>query len=328
MRNKKIKKALVSGITGQDGSYLTEFLSKEYEIYGLERRIALEDQTDRHRKELNAVIIPCDITNYASVFAAVQKIMPDEIYHLASQSDVGYSFKDPFQTLDTNINGTLNILEAMRTLIPKSKLYFAGSSEMFGKVEEEPQNENTRFNPRSPYGVSKCAGFYLSQNYREAYNLFICNGILFNHESPRRGKEFVTRKITDGIKKIKEGKEKELRLGNLDTKRDWGFAGDYVEAMWLMLQQDKPDDYVIATNETHTIREFVNEAFKIAGLDPDKYVKIDKEFFRPSDVVLLKGDYSKAKKKLGWEPKIKFKGLVRMMMEEEKFAATWRESQQ
>ena len=310
-------KALISGISGQDGSYLSELLiSKGYEVYGLERRIALEDQNSRRKN--NAEIIPCDITNFSSVYNAVQKVMPDEIYHLASQSDVGYSFKDPFQTLDTNIMGTLNILEAFRQLIPKSKMYFAGSSEMFGKVTEEPQNENTKFHPRSPYGVSKVAGFQLCQNYREAYGLFISNGILFNHESPRRGKEFVTRKITDGIKKIKEGKADKLYLGNLETKRDWGFAGDYVEVMWLMLQQNEPDDYVIATNETHTIREFIDEAFGIAGLEPDKYVEINPEFFRPSDVILLRGDYSKAKEKLGWEPKIKFKGLVKMMMENEK----------
>ena len=311
------KVSLISGISGQDGSYLSEFLAKKgYEVFGLERRIALEDQSNR--RKVVGTIIPCDITNYSSVFNAVQKIMPDEIYHLAAQSDVAYSFKDPFQTLDINILGTLNLLEAMRLQTPNSKFYFAGSSEMFGKAEQEPQNELTPFHPRSPYGVSKCAGYHLCQNYREAYNLFICNGILFNHESPRRGKEFVTRKITSTIKQIKEGKETKLRLGNLDAKRDWGFSGDYVEAMWLMLQQENPDDYVIATNETHTVREFVDEAFRIAKLDINDYLETDPEMFRPSDVVLLRGDYSKAKRKLGWEPKVRFKELVRMMVEHDR----------
>ena len=312
-----MKKALITGITGQDGSYISELLlSKGYEVYGLERRKALEDQSVKRPN--SAIIIPCDITNYSSVYSAFQKIMPDEIYHLAAQSDVAPSFKDPFQTLDTNIMGTLNVLEAMKNLVPKSKMYFAGSSEMFGKAEEVPQTEKTRFHPRSPYGVSKCAGFYLCQNYREAYDLFICNGILFNHESPRRGIEFVTRKITHSIKLIKEGKLDKIRLGNLDAKRDWGFAGDYVEAMWLMLQQDKPDDYVVATNETHSIHEFIDEAFKVAQLDKNNYIELDPNMLRPSDVVLLQGDYSKAKNVLGWEPKVKFKELVKMMVEEER----------
>jgi len=311
-----MKKALITGITGQDGSYLAELLlEKGYEVYGLERRKALEDQSVKRKND--AKIIPCDITNYASVFDAIQKVKPDEIYHLAAQSDVAHSFKDPFQTFDTNINGTLNILESFRQLIPSSKMYFAGSSEMFGKAQEGPQTEKTPFYPRSPYGVSKVAGFDLCRNYREAYNLFICSGILFNHESPRRGKEFVTRKITDGIKQIKEKKFDKIKLGNLDAKRDWGFAGDFVEAMWLMLQQDKPEDFVIATNETHTIGEFIDEAFKIANLNPDEHIEIDKQFFRPSDVVLLRGDYSKAKKILNWEPKIKFKELVKLMVDED-----------
>ena len=311
-----MKKALITGITGQDGSYLAELLlEKGYEVYGLERRKALEDQSVKRKND--AKIIPCDITNYASVFDAIQKVKPDEIYHLAAQSDVAHSFKDPFQTFDTNINGTLNILESFRQLIPSSKMYFAGSSEMFGKAQEEPQTEKTPFYPRSPYGVSKVAGFDLCRNYREAYNLFICSGILFNHESPRRGKEFVTRKITDGIKQIKEKKFDKIKLGNLDAKRDWGFAGDFVEAMWLMLQQDKPEDFVIATNETHTIGEFIDEAFKIANLNPDEHIEVDKQFFRPSDVVLLRGDYSKAKKILNWEPKIKFKELVKLMVDED-----------
>jgi GDPmannose 4,6-dehydratase len=325
-------KALITGITGQDGSYLSELLeSKGYEVFGLERRVAMEDQKFRHRKGITGTIIPCDITNYASVYNAMQKVMPDEIYHLAAQSDVGYSFKDPFQTFDTNINGTLNMLESMRSLVPKSKFYFAGSSEMFGDVLETPQTEKTPFNPRSPYGVTKCAGFQLCKNYRVAYDMFICSGILFNHESPRRGKEFVTRKITSTIRQIMDGKTDKLRLGNIETKRDWGFSGDYVQAMWLMLQHDKPDDYVVATNETHTIREFVDEAFHVANgilekegklgdcrdFSANDFLEHDENMIRPSEVNLLKGDYSKIKNTLGWEPKIKFKDLVRLMMESE-----------
>lgn len=314
MKDKTKKKiALITGITGQDGSYLSELLlEKGYEVYGLERRKALEDQTVKRPNK--AIVIPCDITNYSSVYSSFAKIMPDEIYHLAAQSDVAPSFKDPFQTLDTNVMGTINVLEAMRNLVPKSRMYFAGSSEMFGKAEEVPQTEKTRFHPRSPYGVSKCAGFYLCQNYREAYNLFICNGILFNHESERRGIEFVTRKITYSIKLIKEGKLDKIRLGNLDAKRDWGYAKDYVKAMWLMLQGDKPDDYVVATNETHSIREFIDEAFKVAKLDKKNHIELDKDMLRPSDVVLLQGDYSKAKRDLGWEPSVKFKELVKIMV--------------
>lgn len=314
MKDKTKKKiALITGITGQDGSYLSELLlEKGYEVYGLERRKALEDQTVKRPNK--AIVIPCDITNYSSVYSAFSKIMPDEIYHLAAQSDVAPSFKDPFQTLDTNVMGTINVLEAMRNLVPKSRMYFAGSSEMFGKAEEVPQTEKTRFHPRSPYGVSKCAGFYLCQNYREAYNLFICNGILFNHESERRGIEFVTRKITYSIKLIKEGKLDKIRLGNLDAKRDWGYAKDYVKAMWLMLQGNKPDDYVVATNETHSIREFIDEAFKVAKLDKKNHIELDKDMLRPSDVVLLQGDYSKAKRDLGWEPSVKFKELVKIMV--------------
>jgi GDPmannose 4,6-dehydratase len=308
------KKALITGITGQDGSYLSEFLlEKGYEVYGLERRKALEDQNVKRKND--AIIVPCDLTNYSSVFGAIQKVAPDELYHLAAQSDVYYSFKEPFETLSVNINGTLNVLQALKQLIPKSKMYFAGSSEMFGEVTEEPQNERTRFSPRSPYGISKLAGFHLCKNYRDAYGLHISNGILFNHESPRRGKEFVTRKITNGIRQIKEGKLDKIRLGNLDSKRDWGFAGDYVEAMWLMLQQDNPSEYVIATNETHTIREFIDEAFKISKLNPEDHIEIDPKLFRPSDVVLLRGDYSKARKELGWEPKVKFRGLVKIMVD-------------
>jgi len=309
-------KALISGITGQDGFYLAKFLrNKGYIVYGLERRKALEDQSVKRPND--AIIIECDITNYSSVFNAMNKVKPDEVYHLAAQSDVAHSFKDPFQTLDTNINGTLNMLEAFRQVVPNSKFYFAGSSEMFGEVYESPQNEETPFNPRSPYGISKCAGFYMCKNYRIAYNLFICSGILFNHESPKRGKEFVTRKITDGIKKIKNKQLQKISLGNIESKRDWGFAGDYVEAMWLMLQHKEPDDYVIATNQTYSIRDFLKEAFRYIKKDYEDHIEIDQKYFRPSDVVLLQGDYSKAKEKLGWEPKTKFPDLIKMMMENE-----------
>lgn len=326
-------KALITGITGQDGSYLSEFLEKKgYEVYGLERRVAMEDQNLRHREGIKGKIIPCEISNYGSVFSAIEQVKPDEIYHLAAQSDVGYSFKDPFQTFQTNIDGTLNVLESMRKIVPKARMYFAASSEMFGEVLETPQTEKTPFNPRSPYGISKVAGFYLCKNYREAYNMHISCGICFNHESPRRGKEFVTRKITSGIKKILDGKERKIKMGNLDAKRDWGFAGDYVEAMWLMLQQDKPDDYVIATGETHSIKEFIQEAFHVANQKLYKenrigdelpliwqdYIEVDPNFIRPSDVNLLIGDASKAKRVLNWEPKTKFKDLIKLMMEEEK----------
>ncbi len=315
----KKKKALITGVTGQDGSYLAEFLlKKDYKVYGLERRIALQDQEIRHNriKGLDIEFLPGDITHYGSVDNAVEKSRPDEVYHLAAQTFVKLSFDDEFQTIDTNVMGTTNILHAVRRITPNAKFYFAGSSEQYGNPEEIPSNERTRFNPRSPYAVSKLAGFCLTRNYREAYNMFACSGILFNHESPRRGKEFVTRKITKGVWDIVNGKSDKLLLGNLDAKRDWGFAGDYVEAMWLMLQQDKPDDYVIATGETHTVRDWLIEAFNYTGIeDWVKYVGQNKAFMRPSDVEILQGDASKAKRVLGWEPKVKFKELVKMMME-------------
>jgi GDPmannose 4,6-dehydratase len=314
------KKALITGITGQDGSYLAEFLlSKGYEVHGIVRRVALEDpehQLWRIKHILNKVVIHSgSLESYASLFKIVHKIKPDECYHLAAQSFVSYSFEDEFSTINSNINGTHYILSAIKESAPKCKFYFAGSSEMFGKVRETPQTESTPFHPRSPYGISKIAGFDLTRNYREAYKLFACSGILFNHESPRRGFEFVTRKITNAVAKIKFGLAKELRLGNLEAKRDWGFSEDYVNAMWLMLQQNKPDDYVIATGETHTIREFADLAFKYAGLNYKKYVVIDKNFYRPTEVNILVGDYSKAKKKLGWKPKVRFKELVKMMVD-------------
>jgi GDPmannose 4,6-dehydratase len=257
------------------------------------------------------------LESYASVFNVVEKVRPDECYHLAAQSFVHYSFEDAFSTINTNINGTLYILSAIHEKAPDCRFYFAGSSEMFGKVRETPQTENTPFHPRSPYGISKVAGFDLTRNYRESYNLFGCNGILFNHESPRRGFEFVTRKITSTVARIKNGSEKELRLGNLDAKRDWGFAGDYVKAMWLMLQQDEPDDYVISTNETHSVKEFCQLAFDHAGLNWKDHVIVDERYYRPAEVQLLQGDYSKSRKILKWEPTVKFEELVRMMVDED-----------
>jgi GDPmannose 4,6-dehydratase len=315
-----MKKALITGITGQDGSYLAELLlSKGYQVHGILRRVALEDPEHRLwriRHILKRIVVHSgSLESFASLFNVVHKIKPDECYHLAAQSFVSYSFEDEFSTVNSNINGTHYILSAVKELAPKCKFYFAASSEMFGKVKETPQNENTPFHPRSPYGISKVAGFDLTRNYREAYGLFASSGILFNHESPRRGFEFVTRKITNAVARIKFGLDKELRLGNLEAKRDWGFAGDYVEAMWLMLQQNKPDDYVIATGETHTIREFVKLAFNYIGLNYKKYVVIDKNFYRPAEVNILMGDYAKAKKELGWKPKVRFEELVKMMID-------------
>lgn len=315
-----MKKALITGIDGQDGSYLAEFLlEKGYEVHGVIRRVALEDpehQLWRIKHILDKIKVHAgSLESYPSLFAIVERVKPDECYHLAAQSFVSYSFEDEFSTINTNINGTHYVLSAIKERAPKCKFYFAASSEMFGHAKEVPQNENTPFHPRSPYGISKVAGFDLTRNYREAYNIFACNGILFNHESPRRGFEFVTRKITNAVAEIKYGLTKELRLGNLEAKRDWGFAGDYIKAMWLMLQQDKPDDYVIATGETHSVGEFVELAFKHAGLDCKKCVVIDKNFYRPAEVNILQGDYGKAQKILGWKPAVKFTELVKMMVE-------------
>jgi len=315
-----MKKALITGIDGQDGSYLSEFLLKKgYQVHGMVRRVALEDQEHhlwRIRHILNKIILhPASLESYPSIFKLVEKVNPDECYHLAAQSFVSYSFEDEFSTINTNINGTHFVLSAVKEQAPKCKFYFAASSEMFGLVRETPQTEKTPFHPRSPYGISKVAAFDLTRNYREAYGLFACNGILFNHESPRRGFEFVTRKITNKVAEIKLGLDKELRLGNLDAKRDWGFAGDYVKAMWLMLQENKPDDYVIATGETHSVKEFAELAFAYVGLNWKKYTVIDKTYYRPAEVHLLKGDYSKARKKLGWKPAVNFEMLVKMMVD-------------
>jgi GDPmannose 4,6-dehydratase len=314
------KTALITGITGQDGSYLAEFLlDRGYEVHGLVRRVAFEDPQHRlwrirHIAD-RVTLHPGSLESYASLFALVEKLKPDECYHLAAQSFVGYSFEDAFSTLDTNIDGTLYLLSAVKERSPNTRFYFAATSEMFGLVEESPQNEKTPFHPRSPYGISKVAAFHLVRNFREAYGLFAADGILFNHESPRRGFEFVTRKITTAVARIKAGQETELRLGNLEARRDWGFAGDYVRAMWLMLQQDRPDDYVIATNDTHSVREFCELAFARADLDWKAHVKVDERFYRPAEVSLLKGDYSRAKRDLGWEPEVGFRELVQMMVD-------------
>jgi len=313
-------KALISGITGQDGSYLAELLlAKGYEVHGIVRRVAIEDpehrltrlEAVRSRVKLHAA----SLESYASLHQVVDNVRPDECYHLAAQSFVSYSFDDEFSTLNANINGTHYILAAVKNVTPKCRFYFAGSSEMFGKVEEVPQNERTRFHPRSTYGISKVAGFELTRNYREAYGMYASSGILFNHESPRRGYEFVTRKITSGVARIAARRASELRLGNLEAKRDWGHAREYVDAMWRMLQQDQPDDYVVATGETHTVREFVETAFSLAGLDYQDYVKPDPDLFRPAEVNVLQGDAGYARQKLGWEPGIAFGALVREMVE-------------
>ena len=316
------KKALITGLTGQDGSYLAELLlSKGYEVHGLVRRVAYENEKTRYSRMSdllsNVAIHFGDITDYAGTCRLVAKIKPDEIYHLAAQSFVQLSFEDDFNTMRTNIEGTHFLLRAIVETGIKIKFYFAGSSEMFGQALETPQNENTPFNPVSPYAISKTTGFYLTRMYR-AMGMFSCNGVLFNHESPRRGLEFVTRKITHTAALIKQGKAKKLELGNPDAKRDWGFAGDYVEAMWLMLQQPKPDDYVIATGETHSVREFVDLAFNHLDLDPKKYVTYNtKQHLRKAEVPLLLGDASKARKVLKWKPKVSFSRLVKMMVEED-----------
>jgi GDPmannose 4,6-dehydratase len=312
-----MKKALITGITGQDGSYLAEYLlALGYEVHGLVRRVALE-QPEHRLSRLRGIlsdiqIHPANLDSYASIFHIFSK---DECYHLAAQSFVAESFADGFSTMQTNINGTHYVLAAVREVQPECRFYFAGSSEMFGKVRETPQQESTPFHPRSPYGISKVAGLQLTVNYREAYGMFGCNGILFNHESPRRGHEFVTRKITHGVARIKAGLASELRLGNLEAKRDWGHARDYVQAMHSMLQQPSPDDYVIATGETHSVREFCELAFSEAGLDYRDFVKRDENVYRPAEVDLLIGNASKAHRELKWSPKVNFAGLIREMMQ-------------
>jgi GDPmannose 4,6-dehydratase len=315
-----MKKALITGITGQDGSYLADFLlAKGYEVHGIVRRVAFEDSEHRLWRLKNIRdkihLHAGSLESYASIFNVVEDVKPDECYHLAAQSFVSYSFEDEFSTIDTNIKGVMHILSAIKKRSPQCKFYFAGSSEMFGKVKQTPQIESTPFYPRSPYGISKVAGFDLTRNYREAYSIFACSGVLFNHESPRRGFEFVSRKISSGVARIKLGLEKYLYLGNLEAKRDWGYAGDYIEAMWLMLQHDTPDDYVIATNQVHSVKDFAKSAFAVVGLDWEKYVKTDEKFYRPSEVNFLQGDYTKAEKVLEWRPKVFFEDLVKMMVE-------------
>lgn len=319
------KKALITGITGQDGSYLAEFLLKKgYEVHGIVRRSSsfhterIGHITPQKQHKENLFLHYGDLTDTSSLARLIERINPHEIYNLGAQSHVRISFDVPLYTADVTGLGTLRLLEAIREARVKTKFYQAASSEMFGKVLETPQKEDTPFYPRSPYGVAKVMAFWMTRNYREAYGLHASNGILFNHESPRRGENFVTRKICISIAEILAGKREKIYLGNIDASRDWGYAPEYVEAMWLMLQQDKPDDYVIATGETHTVREFLEEAFRLTGIkDWKKYVVIDKRYYRPTEVDLLIGDASKARKKLGWKPKTTFKELVRIMLEAE-----------
>ena len=314
------KVALITGITGQDGSYLAELLlSKGYKVHGIVRRVALEDETHRLwriRNILNDLTLhSASLESYASLFKIVQKIKPDEVYHLAAQSYVTYSFEDEFSTLNTNINGTHYILSAVKEFSKNLKFYFAGSSEMFGKVTQPVQNENTPFHPRSSYGISKTAGYHLTRNYREAYKLHASIGILFNHESPRRGFEFVTRKISFAVARIKKGLQKKIKLGNIKSKRDWGHAQDYVKAMWAMVQQKTPGDYVVGTGIEHSVEDFAKKAFEYVGLNYKDYVVVDNALIRPSEVDALLANYSKAKKVLKWKPKILFNDLVISMVE-------------
>jgi GDPmannose 4,6-dehydratase len=318
-----MKKALITGITGQDGSYLAELLlEKGYQVYGVIRRSS-SFNTDRidhiyqdpHEPDVRLRLVYGDLNDASSLNTILRDIQPDEIYNLGAQSHVRISFDIPEYTGEVTALGTVRLLEAIREAGLKPKFYQASSSELYGKVAETPQNEKTPFHPRSPYGCAKAYAYYITVNYRESYNLFACNGLLFNHESPRRGETFVTRKITRAATRIKLGLQDKLYLGNLDARRDWGYAKEFIEAMWLMLQQDEPDDYVIATGETHSVREFVEEAFGLLDLDWRKHVLIDKKYLRPAEVDLLLGDISKARKKLGWEPKVTFKELVRLMVD-------------
>ncbi|MGA7746203.1 MAG: GDP-mannose 4,6-dehydratase [Candidatus Aquilonibacter sp.] len=310
------KTALITGITGQDGSYLAELLLKEgYRVVGMTRRTS----TDVHERIAHLVddieFVSSDLLDQSSITSIMRDVRPAEVYNLAAQSFVPTSWQQPVLTGEFTALGVTRVLEAIRAADPAIRFYQASSSEMFGKVVESPQRESTPFYPRSPYGVAKVYGHWITVNYRESYNLFAVSGILFNHESPRRGKEFVTRKITDGVARIKLGLAKELRLGNLDSQRDWGFAGDYVRAMWLMLQQDTADDFVVATGRTHSVRDFVRVAFESAGLGSyEPYVVLDERFVRPAEVDLLIGDFSKAKRVLGWEPQVSFEELVEMMV--------------
>jgi len=310
------KKALITGLTGQDGTYLAELLrDKGYEVHGLLRRSSQPIEQRLGRLAEFVQIEHGDLTDSLSLREILSRVQPDEIYNLAAQSHVAWSFKTPESTFDITGAGCLRLLEAMRQTSPHSRFYQASSSEMFGQVHESPQTESTPFHPRSPYGVAKVAAYWATVNYREGYDMYACNGILFNHESERRGEEFVTRKITIAAARIALGLQEKLFLGNLDAKRDWGYAPEYVEAMWLMLQQDKPDDFVIATGETHSVREFCEAAFGHLGLDWQKYVAVDPNFYRPAEVNLLIGDPTKARTVLGWQPKVSFQGLVSRMVD-------------
>lgn len=317
-----MKKAFITGITGQDGSYLAELLlDKGYEVHGIVRRNStlfrsrIDHLHNAEEKKTRFFLHYGDLQDPASLITLLNKIKPDEIYNLGAQSHVRISFDIPVYTADVDALGTIRLLEAIREVDFNPKFYQASSSEMYGKVLETPQNEQTPFYPRSPYACSKAYAHFQTINYRESYGMFASNGILFNHESPRRGENFVTRKISKGVADIAAGKQNKIYLGNLDAKRDWGYAPDYVEAMWLMLQQKNPDDFVIATGETHSVREFLQEAFSYVDLDWKRYVEIDERFFRPAEVEILQGDASKAKEQLGWEPKVKFKELVKIMVE-------------
>jgi GDPmannose 4,6-dehydratase len=314
------KRALITGITGQDGSYLAEhLLALGYEVHGIVRRVALEDPERRFTRIAHLLdklqLHAASLESYPSIFSVISRHSFDECYHLAAQSFVAESFQDGFSTMNININGTHYLLAALKELLPGCRFYFAGSSEMFGKVHEIPQRETTPFHPRSPYGISKVAGFELTRNYREAYGMFCSSGLLFNHEGPRRGYEFVTRKITNAAVRIKLGKANEVLLGNLEAKRDWGHAADYVQAMHLMLQQPIADDYVVASGESHTVREFCERAFAELDLDYRDFVKVDERFYRPAEIDELVGDASKARAVLGWKPKYTFEEMIREMVQ-------------
>lgn len=311
------KTALITGINGMDGSHLADFLlEKGYTVYGVERRSSTRNRTNTKHLENTVNFLQGDLTDQNSLLRCLKESNPDEVYNLAAQSFVGESWNTPEHTSEVTGLGVLRILEAIREFNPKIRFYQASSSEMFGRMVENPANENTPFYPRSPYGVAKLYGHWITKNYRESYNMFACSGILFNHESERRGIEFVTRKISDGVARIKLGLANHISLGNLDAKRDWGYAPDYIEVMWLMLQQDVADDYVIATGETRPIKEFLDEAFKLIGIeDWTPYIKIDQKLIRPAEVDVLRGDYSKAQKQLGWHPKTNFTDLVKIMVE-------------
>jgi len=310
------KKALITGVTGQDGSYLADLLlEKGYEVHGLIRRTSTSDLSRIRHIQDRIKLVPGDLMDQHSLTTAVHEIQPDEVYNLAAQSFVAASWSQPVLTGELTGMGVTRMLEAVRLAKPDARFYQASSSEMFGKVKESPQNESTPFYPRSPYGVAKVYGHSITVNYRESYGLYACAGILFNHESPRRGLEFVTRKVTNAVARIKLGKQNELRMGNLEPHRDWGFAGDYVEMMWLMLQQEQPDDYVVGSGKDKSVRDLVELAFRYAGLDMEKHLVIDQSFFRPAEVDRLLADSSKAKSKLGWEPKVSFEDLIKMMVQ-------------